>query len=799
MNRDDLLARAQAAHRAGDAAGAEPLYRELLAANPDDVEPLYAFGVLLAQTRRMAESLQVLERAARLAPGDGRIGRNLALVLQAAGRPDRAEREFLRLREREPDRPEHCFGLALAVSAQGRHDEAVGHFRAGLALAPGDVEARCNLGLACRAAGRLDEAIEAFSLAAAQAPAMAKAHGNLGGALFAAGRWAEAAAAWERALELEPGHADVRADMGVALANLGRTEEASDCFRQASALDPANPAHPYNLGRALHDLGRLDEALESYGRVLALDPGHASAHLNRGVILRRLGNAQAALAAYDRAVALAPGNANAHMSRAKALSDLGRAEEALAACRRVLDLRPQDAEAFSEAVYLRRQLCDWDGVEADEEAVRALVRSGADGVDPFIFLAISSTQAEQLACASRWAVDFEARAAGAGRLPPLAPCSAAGAGRPVRVGYLSADFREHPVAYLVADLLERHDRARFEVFAYSYGPDDRSSARRRLEAAVDRFADIRGVGLLAAAQRIRADGVDILVDLTGYTKHTRTDILALRPAPVQVNYLGYAGSLGAGFADYIVADPIILPMTEQDNVAERIVHLPHSYLPSDPGRPMPGPAGGRAEWGLPEDAFVFCAFHQFYKITPAVFAVWLRLLAEVPDSVLWLLDGAAAGRDSLRRRARSAGIDPARLIFAPRVDIAGYLARHRLADLFLDTQPYNAHGSAADALWMGLPLVTCLGTAFPGRVAAGVMRAAGLPDLVAGSLEEYGRLALDLAQDRTRLGLVRRRLEEERGRVPLFDNARFTRDLERAYDRMAGRARAGLPPEPFAV
>lgn len=792
---EDVLAQAQAAHRAGNLADAESMYRRVLNARPDHVEALYALGVLMAQSRRVRESLDLLNRASCLAPEDARIGRNLALVLQAAGRPKDAEAEFLRLCEMEPGQGAHRFGLALLFSAQGRHDESVEQFRKGLALAPDDVDGWCNLGLACRAAGRDEDALEAFNRAVALNPAMVKAHGNLGALFMALGRWEEAATAWDRLLALEPGHADVHGDRGIALAQLGRLDEAAECFRRAQGLNGGNPLHTYNLGRALQDLGRLPEAAEAYDRTLTLDPTHVSALLNMGVVLRRLGHLDQALEKYARVLELQPGNGGAHLNRGKLLTDSGSLTEALEDFRRAADLMPDDAEAHCELVHLRRQLCDWDGLSEEEGRLRALVRAGKDGVDPFVFLSLDATPAEQLACARLWAADMKRKVPAAALPLPAEPA----AGAPVRLGYLSADFRRHPGAQIVTNLLECHDRRRFTVHGYSCGPDDGSAERRRVMDAVDHFVDIADLDIAAAAARIRADGIDILVNLSGYTQYNRTGILALRPAPVQVSYLGYVGTLGADFADYLVADAVVLPTEEQEYITERIVHLPHCYLPSDAARTLPPAGPGRAEMGLPEDGVVFCAFHGHYKITPSMFVVWMEVLNRVPGSVLWLLDGAEATKDVLRRRALAAGIDADRLVFAPRLEFDAHLARHRLADLFFDALPYNAHGSAVDALWMGLPLLTCRGNSFPGRVASSALQAVGLPELVTRSLTEYADAAVALAGDPERLADLRRRLEEGRGKLPLFDNESFTRHLERAYERMAERARAGLPPESFAV
>lgn len=793
---EDILAQGQAAHRAGKLADAESSYRRVLAARPDQTEAMYALGVLMAQSRRVSESMDLLKRASCLVPEDTRIARNLALVLQAAGRPKEAEAEFIRLCDMEPGVGDHHFGLALLYSAQGRQQDAIEQFRKGLALAPDNADAWCNLGLACRAAGENLGALEAFGRAVSISPAMVKAHGNRGALLMALSRWEEAVQTWDRLLGLEPGIADVYADKGVALAQLGRIEDAADCFRRAEELDSNNALYPYNLGRALQDLGCLSEAAEAYDRATSRDPEYVSAYLNMGVVLRRLGNVDLALDKYAQAIELQPENGAAHLNRGKLLTDQNRLDEALSDYRRAAELMPDDADSRCELVHMRRQLCDWNDLAADEEALRALVRAGAEGVDPFVFMSLDVPPGEQLDCARLWAAEVERKALSkAERLDPAQPSSDG----PIRLGYLSADFRRHPGAQIVTDLLERHDRGRFKVHAYSCGPDDGSDERRRVMAAVDQFTDIADLDLAEAATRIRDDGIDILINLSGYTQYNRTGLLALRPAPVQVSYLGYVGTLGANFADYLVVDPVVVPPSEQAYYAERIVYLPRCYLPSDSSRVLPPAGPGRLEMGLPENGIVFCAFHGHQKITPSTFKLWMEALSKVPESVLWLLDGTDTTREHLRGYATEQGVDPDRLVFAPRVEFEVHLDRHRLADLFLDALPYNAHGSAVDALWMGLPLLTCEGSSFPGRVASSVLQAAGLPELVTHSPAAFVEMAVALANDPGRLARLRRHLEEGRGRLPLFDNESFTRDLERAYERMVERSRAGLPPEPFSV
>ena len=369
----------------------------------------------------------------------------------------------------------------------------------------------------------------------------------------------------------------------------------------------------------------------------------------------------------------------------------------------------------------------------------------------------------------------------------------------ITLGYLSADFHEHATAFLCAELFEAHDRTRFEVFGYSYGPDDGSPMRQRLSRAFDRFVDVKDMSYVEAARRIAADDVDILIDLKGYTKGARTHMLALRPAPIQINYLGYPGTLGAGFMDYILVDDYVVPSDQQPFFAEKLVHLPGCYQINDSKRAIWPKTPTRAECGLPDTSFVFCDFNNTYKITSKMFAIWMELLQAVPRSVLWLLEGNSCAAANLKREAEAHGVSATRLIFAPRVPMAEHLARHHLADLFLDTFPVCAHTTASDALWAGCPLLALAGNTFIARVAGSLLRAVGLPELVTTSFEDYLAMALRLARSPDLLRELRTRLAANRSASPLFDAFHFTRNLESAYTRMWGLHAAGRTPQAFAV
>ncbi|MEI6557131.1 MAG: tetratricopeptide repeat protein [Rhodospirillaceae bacterium] len=570
--------------------------------------------------------------------------------------------------------------------------------------------------------------------------------------------------------------AEARADLAA-----GRHLEAAEGFRRLLAQAPADARGLSGLGLALNALNKPDEAVKCFVQSLKAVPDQADVLYNFGLSLKKLNRLDLAGQAFRESARCDPAGTVALKALGLNLQAQGQAEAAVEAYRRALRIDPDDAEILALLIYQLRQTCDWTGIEALEQRLLSLVRRGAADVPPFILLTIDSEPADQLAVARAWSRWREVAAAA--RLPPV-PAKARVEGERLRVGYLSADYHEHATAYLVVELFERHDRAAFEIFAYSSGPDDVSPMRRRLLAAVDHFVPVRALSDRDAAARIRSDGIDILVDLKGYTQGTRAGILAFRPAPVQVSFLGYPGTSGAGFVDWLIADAVVIPPGHQRFYSERLALMPGCYQPNDRQRPIAEPPPGRAECGLPDEGFVFCCFNSAYKLTPAFFALWMRLLLRVPGSVLWLFASNPWVELALRNRAVAAGVGADRLVFARDLPLARHLARYRLADLVLDTLPYGGHTTVSDALWAGAPAVTCAGAGFPGRVAASLLTAIGLPGLIAASPAEYEALALSLALDPVRLGGVRAVLAGNRLTTPLFDTERYTRDLEALYRAM---------------
>lgn len=606
--------------------------------------------------------------------------------------------------------------------------------------------------------------------------AMPEAHVNLGNLLTRQGRPAEALEQYDRALALRGGFFEALFNRANLLSDLRRAEAALADYDAAAALRPDVPGLWNNRGTALRALRRQEAALESYDRALRLAPGHVNALTNRAMLLLEMDRPGDALASAEKALTVQPRFAEALYVRANALRDLGRWNDALAACEAALEAAPGHPHALNGLARAALTLCDWRRAALLAPALRDAVLGGGAVIQPFVLMGYSDDAALLRRCAEQ----YVHRVAPA--QPPLSDGRRCGHGR-IRLAYLSADFHSHPTAQLMAELFERHDRNRFEVSAYAFGPDDGSTMRARLVKAFDRFEDVRGLGDAEVARLLRERETDIAIDLNTHTHGARPGIFALKPAPVQVNYLVYPGTSGASYMDYILADAVVLPPGQQPFFSEKIVHLPHCYQANDATR-LVAPAPPRGELGLPEDGFVFCCLSNGWKITAPLFDIWMRLLEQVPGSVLWLLDGPQ--RDTLKAEATARGIAPARLVFAPKAPPEVHLARHQAADLFLDTLPYDAHTSASDALWAGLPLVTCTGKAFQGRVAASLLEAIGLPELIAPDLARYETLALDLAREPALLRATREKLARNRLTMPLYDSARFRRDIEAAYEAMLG-------------
>lgn len=715
-------------------------------------------GLAAAKAGLFDDAERLLRHAARSGPDQERIRAvlNLGQLLASRGRAADGETALAQAVGVAPNVAEFHDMLGSLRLVQCKYPAAVESFRAAIGLRPTFAEAHYNLGNALRDSGDPERARQAFLDALKLRPELAEAHNNLGNLSFFAGDPAGAIPHYRRALQLRP-------TLTAAWFNLGNALKAGDQFTQA---------------------------LQAYQEVGRHEPTHAGAYNNAGEVLERLNRPAEAAECYRLSASYDPGLFQPRRNLGSLLLLQGRMAEAMALLEEALKLRPDSPEILATLVHARLHVCQWDGLA---DLIAQLRRVADRGLPPpFMMATLPLSNAEQTAAARRWAGTF-AVAPGAQFTP-----RARDRGERLHVGYLSGDFHGHATAFLFAEILELHDRAQVHVTAYSYGPDDESLMRQRLTAACEDFVDLRGTTDREAAELIHEDGVDILVDLKGYTEGARTKILAYRPAPVQVNWLGYPGSMGTPFIDYVIGDDVIGPPAFQADCDERIVRLP-CFQPNDRKRARPEAGPSRRELGLPEDGVVFCCFNNSYKIMPPVFAIWMRLLRRVPDSVLWLLEANAAVRSNLLAEATTSGIDPARLVFAPRVPLEAHVARHLAADLFLDTQPVNALTTASDALWAGLPVVTMLGETVAGRGCASLLHAIGLPELVTSNAEEYEALAFRLATEPETLAAVADKLRANRETTALFDTPKFTRNLELAYQRMMAIHQAGEPPAAFRI
>jgi protein O-GlcNAc transferase len=655
------------------------------------------------------------------------------------------------------------------------------------------VDRQLQQALVLHRAGRLDEAEQGY-LAILGTPSVAADALHLLGLIRQARKQLHSSIQLIRAsLLIRPQHADAHYNLGALYQASRQPLLAIESYRRALALNPEYPAAYINLGSALLELKRYDEAIDCYRKLLVVRPDHIDAYNNLGFVLQDMRRYDEAIECYRKALEIDPNYAAAWNNLGNIYQAQHRLSEAIECYRRLLTLQPDHPNALGMLADCELKACNWSETERLKDQVIAHVRQQKTLISPFTLLGYSDSPAEQLQCAQTLLRH---------KIPVL-PKPLCGSERyrrdRIRVAYLSADFDRHATAYLMAELFELHDRNRFEVIGISFGPDDQSAMRARLVMAFDRFHDVRALSDADAAKLVRSLEVDIAVDLKGHTQDARPGIFAWRPAPIQVSYLGYPGTTGADFIDYVVADKWVLPFDQQPFYSEKIVHLPDCYQVNDGKRTIAPGTPGRAECGLPEQGFVFCCFNGNYKITPEVFAIWMRLLKKVDGSVLWLLRDNDIAERNLKRAAQAAGVDAARLVFAPRAPLEHHLARHRLADLFIDTLPVNAHTTASDALWAGLPVLTCIGKAFAGRVAASLLYTIGLPELVTDDLMQYENAALQLAGDPQRLLALRARLQQNRNSSALFDTDRYRRHLEIAYRMMWEAWQRGEPPAAFPV
>jgi predicted O-linked N-acetylglucosamine transferase (SPINDLY family) len=757
---DALLLAGEIAARQGDLRRAISLYTKVSELRPESGFAHFMLGNLLVGCGKLEAALGSYDRAAALDTGAAEVFGNRGVVLERLDRLDAALASFAQALTLDPGNALTHYNRAALLSRLGRREEALASYEQAIAFRPDYAEAHFNRGTLLKDLQRRGEALASYDEAIRCNACFAAAHGYRGALLYDDEQWDAALASYNRAIELDAGYAEAY----------------------------------YNRGVLLQRQKRLGPAMADFEKAIELIPHYAEAHMNRGALLYAERRLEEALASFDEAIMLDPDYTQAHFNRALLLLECKRWEAARASCDRVLELAPYFRGVLGMRTLAKMMICDWGDFEADVERLTDGVSSDRAVSAPLPILTYLDRADLHHRSARIWA---RAECAVDSPLPMIGT-------RPtvekIRIGYFSADFRLHIVALVMAAVFETHDRSKFELIAFSLGTPTHDDMEGRLKRAFDRFIDVSGMADEEVALLARSLEIDIAVDLGGYTTGCRPRVFALRAAPIQVNFLGYPGTMGAPFMDYLIADRTVIPEALQRHYSEKIVYLPHSFLPNGSTREISARPLTRRQFDLPPEGFVFCSFNSCHKITPGVFGGWMRILGRVPRSVLWFSQTNPIAAVNLRRAAMQQGIAADRLIFAEHMaSLSDHLARHALGDLLLDTLPYNAHATAMDALWSGMPVLTRIGEGFAGRVAASLLETIRLPELITTTVEQYEDLAVELATNPERLATIRRTLAENRITAPLFDIRKFTRHLEAAYVAVHERYHAGSNADHISV
>lgn len=718
---------------------------------------------------------------------------NQALQFHQSGQIRDAIGLYRKILRSQPANPEILYLLGTANFQIGYKDLAVEQLRRSIVLDEENPFVHYNLGMVYHASQHFFEALACYDRTIELNPDYVDAHNNRGNVFKDLGRLDEALLSYEKALLLNPDYVEAYNNQGNVLRELDRFEEALESFGRALTLNHEYAEAYSNRSCIFLKLKRLNEALDDSEKAIFLNPNYAEAYNNRGNALSELKQLVEALASYEKALSLKPDYADAYNNRGNVLIELKQFAEALASYDKAQAIQPSIAFLLGRRIHIRMQLCNWDNLAQSVDCLLKGVQEAKPVVTPFVLSTLIDSPELHLATSRIYADEIFKKQDVLGPIINREPCGK------IRIGYFSADFKNHAVSLLMAELFEMHDRSRFEILGFSFGSNVNDEMSQRLSASFDRFVDVRNMSDREVTKLSRELGIDVAIDLGGYTKDSRTCIFAERAAPIQVSYLGYIGTMGVDYIDYIVADEVVIPIEQQLNYSEKIVYLPHSYQVTDSKRKISDRQFTKNELGLPEEGFIFCSFNNNYKILPTTFDSWMRILNAVDGSVLWLLEGNSTVSENLRKEAENRGVNSKRLVFAPRIPSEDYLARYRLADLMLDTLPYNAGTTASDALWAGLPVLTCMGKLFASRMAASLLYAIDLPELITTTREDYEAKAIELASSPNKLREIKNKIERNRRTTPLFDTKLFTKHIEAAYVAMYERYQAKLQPDVIVV
>jgi protein O-GlcNAc transferase len=769
------------------------LFKFLQPYRAGDAKFLYNLGLIYSLQGMHELALEAYNFSQSINPSDVETLVNMGATYNDLKKYDLAVATLEKSIRLDPSIPEAWSNKGVALNNLYLYEDSIESYTQALKIYPDYYEAWSNKSVPLARLSRHYEAIHACDKALSIKPDYAEGWSNKGNVLNDLKRHDEAIACYDKALSIKPDYAEGWSNKGIVLHELKFYDEAIACYDKALSIKPDYAEGWSNKGNVLNDLKRHDEAIACYDKALSFKPKYPEAWGNKGVALYELKFYDEAIACYDKALSIKPDYAEGWSNKGNVLNDLKRHDEAIACYDKALSIKPDIDWVFGQMLHTKMQVCNWSDLDSNLTELTKRIELGEKVAPPFALLSLIDSPQLQKKCAEIYANDI------CPINPTLGPIPKYPKKEKIRIGYYSADFRNHATTYLMAELFELHNKDQFELFGFSFGSISNDDMHKRIEKSFDKYIDVTKKSELEIALISRALEIDIAIDLKGYTRDSRPGIFAYRAAPIQVNYLGYPGTLATAHIDYIISDYVLTSNNGQKFFSEMTAYLPYCYQVNDRKRDISKMRFTRNELGLPEDAFVFCCFNNNYKIMPETFNSWMRILNSTPGSVLWLLQDNPLAARNLLGAAQKSNIDTSRLIFSNRISLSEHLARHASADLFLDTFPYNAHTTASDALWTGLPMITLLGQSFASRVATSLLNAIQLPELVTSSRAEYESLAIDLATNPKKLNLIKQKLEKNRLSTPLFDTPLFTRNIESAYRKMYERHHLGLQPEHIII
>ncbi len=777
-----------ALHHKGQLGQAEKIYQQIVEIEPRNADALHLLGVIAYQKASYQLAIDLIGQAIEINSNDASYYSNQGIALKELCKFDAALESYKKAIALKPDFAEAYSNKGLVLQELKQFVAAVANFDQAIALKPDYAEAYSNRGIALQNLKQFEDAIESYEKAIAIRPDYAEAFSNRGLALKELKQFEAAVLSYDNAIAIKPDYADAYSNRGLALQALKKFDSALESYDKAIDLKPDLAEAYSNRGLALQALKQLGAALESYDKAIELKPEYAEVYSNKGVVLQELKQLSAAVASYDKAISLRPDFAMAYVNKGVVLQELKQIDSAVSSFDQAIALQADYEYLYGMRQHAKMLKCDWQDFSHNVLELNLKIQKNEKATPSFPVLALPISLKQQYKATEIWVADKHPFN------PSLGPIPKTAIKPKIRIGYFSGEFRLHPVSILTAGLFEQHDKTRFELFAFSFGPNIQDAMRQRIANAFDNFYDVSAKNDEEVALLTREIGIDIAIDLSGLTQDGRTGIFSHRAAPIQLSYIGYLGTMGASYYDYLIADSTIIPIHSQVNYIEKIVYLP-SYQVNDHKQEVPYTSLTRQELSLPSKGFVYCCFNANYKITPTTFNGWMRILQSVPESVLLLYADNQSAAENLKLEAAKRGVNPERLIFGGMLNRSAYLARYRSSDLFLDTLPYNAGATASDALWAGLPVLTCMGESFASRVAASLLNAIDLPELVTQTQAEYEALAIKLATNPLKLKAIKDKLERNRLTTPLFDTPQFTKHIEAAYTKMYERYLADLPPE----